>query len=71
MNFDKKSLKKLLSLNDDELIKVLLDLGNEAGVDTKDLQISNADLMKIRTFLSMASEDDIARLLANFGGKNR
>ncbi len=69
MNFDKKSLKKLITLSDEELINVLRDIAKEAGVDDKNLNIGKSDVMKIRAFLSMASEDDIARLLTQFGGK--
>jgi hypothetical protein len=69
MNFDKKSLKKLITLSDEELINVLRDIAKEAGVDDKNLNIGKSEVSKIRTFLSLASEDDIARLLTQFGGK--
>ena len=69
MNFDKKSLSKLLALNDDELIKVLKEIAAEAGVVSDNFKISKSDVMKIRVFLSMASDDDIAQLLSKFGGK--
>ena len=68
MNFDKKSLSKLLSLSDEDLIKVLKDIAKEAGVNPDTLKIGNGDIMKIRAFLSMASDDDIAKLLTRFGG---
>ena len=71
MNFDKKSLKKLLDLSDEELIKMLRDIARESGVDEKNLNVGKADVMKIRAFLSMASEDDIARILTQFGGKKQ
>ena len=69
MNFDKSSLAKLLSLSDKELIKVIKDIAKEAGVDTGNLNIGRGDIIKIRAFLSMASDDDIAKLLTRFGGK--
>ena len=69
MNFDKSSLAKLLSLSDEELIKVIKDIAKEAGVDTGNLNIGRGDIIKIRAFLSMASDDDIAKLLTRFGGK--
>ena len=71
MNFDKKSLSKLLALNDDELIKVLKEIAAEAGVVSDNFKISKSDVMKIRVFLSMASDDDIAQLLSKFGGKKQ
>lgn len=70
MNFDKKSLSKLLSLNDEEMIKVLKEIGKEAGIPPEKLNVGKNDIIKIRAFLSMASDDDISRLLAQFGGKN-
>jgi hypothetical protein len=69
MNFDKKSLSKLLLLSDEELIKVLKEIAKESGVAPEKLKIGKADVIKIRAFLSMASDDDIARLLSRFGGK--
>ena len=69
MNFDKKSLSKLLALSDEELIKVLKEIAKETGVNTENLNISKNDITKIRAFLSVASEDDIAKLLNRFGGK--
>lgn len=69
MNFDKKSLSKLLALSDEELIKVLKEIAKETGVNTENLNISKNDIAKIRAFLSVASEDDIAKLLNRFGGK--
>lgn len=71
MNFDKNSLSKLLSLSDEELIKVIKDIAKEAGVDSENLKIGRGDIMKIRAFLSMASDDDIAKLLTRFGGKKQ
>lgn len=71
MNFDKKSLAALLSLNDNELTKVLKDIAKESGINSETLNISKTDIIKIRAFLSMASEDDIAKLLRNFGGQKR
>ena len=71
MNFDKNSLSKLLSLSDEELIKVIKDIAKEAGVDSENLKIGRGDIIKIRAFLSMASDDDIANLLTRFGGKKQ
>ncbi len=69
MNFDKKSLSNLLSLSDEELVAVLKKLAQESGVNADNLQIGKGDIIKIRTFLTMASDDDISRLLSRFGGK--
>lgn len=69
MNFDKNSLNKLRSLSDEELIKVLKDIAAEAGIDSENFKIGKSDLMKIRVFLSVANDDDIAQLITRFGGQ--
>ena len=71
MNFDKNSLAALLKLSDEELISVIKEIGAEAGVGAKNLKIGKGDLMKIRTFLRFANDDDIKSLLTQFGGKKQ
>ena len=70
MNFDKSSLSQLLKLNDDEFRKVIKEIAHEAGVDNQ-IEISAHDISKIRALLSIASEDDINRLIKQFGGKKK
>lgn len=70
MNFDKSSLSQLLKLNDDEFRKVIKEIAHEAGVDNQ-IEISTHDISKIRALLSIASEDDINRLIKQFGGKKK
>ena len=69
MNFDKKSLDKLRTLSDEELVKVIKDIAKEGGINPDTLKIGKSDILKIRMFLSMAGEDDIANLISKFGGK--
>ena len=71
MNFDKKSLSKLLTFSDEEMIIVLKDIAKEAGIDPKTLKIGKSEIIKLRAFLSMASDEEIARLIAQFGGKKQ
>ena len=71
MNFDKKSINKLLALNDEELIKVIKDIAKEGGINSESLRIGKSDILKIRMFLSMASEDDLTNLISKFGGKKQ
>lgn len=68
MNFDKNSLSGLLKLNDNELEAVIREIAAEAGVD-KSIEIKRSDILKIRSFLSVAAEEDIVQLLERFGGK--
>lgn len=69
MNFDRKSLSKLINMSDAELEAMLVEIGNEAGVDMKKIKIGKGDLAKIRTFLTFASDDDISKILGQLRGK--
>ena len=71
MNFDKKSLSKLSKLSDEELTSVIKELAYEAGVGGENFNVSKNDLMKIRTFLAFATDEQIASLLSQFGGKKQ
>ncbi|MBR2381733.1 MAG: hypothetical protein IKA84_04505 [Clostridia bacterium] len=71
MNFDKKALKKLSKLSDDELTAVIKELALEAGVGDANFNVSKNDLTKIRTFLTFATDEQIASLLSEFGGKKQ
>lgn len=71
MNFDKKSLSKLSKLSDEELTSVIKQLAYEAGVGDKNFNVSKSDLVKIRTFLTFATDEQIASLLKQFGGKKQ
>lgn len=68
MNFDKRSLDRLLSLDDAELSQIICEIAAEAGVDASGISLGEAELKKLRTFLSLASADDIARLISGLGG---
>lgn len=67
MNFDKQSLKQLLNLPDEELEIVINEIAKEAGVKDK-INVKKSDLSKLRALLSMASEEDINKLINTFGG---
>ncbi|MBR3844977.1 MAG: hypothetical protein IKM40_00180 [Clostridia bacterium] len=68
MNFDKRSLDRLLSLDDAELSQIIREIAAEASVDASGISLGEAELKKLRTFLSIASADDIARLISGLGG---
>lgn len=68
MNFDKRSLDRLLSLDDAELSQIIREIAAEAGVDASGISLGEAELKKLRTFLSLASADDIARIISGLGG---
>ena len=71
MNFDKEALSKLAKLSNEELRVILQKIAAESGVDTSNIKISDSDLSHLRAFLSMANEDDVARLIAQFGGQKK
>lgn len=70
MNFDKKSLSRLVSLPDDELEAVITDIAREAGVEGQ-INVKKSDLSKLRAFLSVASEEDVLSLINRFGGRKK
>ena len=68
MNFGRKSIERLISLNDAELSQIIREIAAEAGVDTSGVILGSAELSKLRAFLSLASADDITRLISGLGG---
>ena len=68
MQLDKKSLDRLLKLNDDQLRMVLAGLLTEYGVDVSRVPLGNLDMGALRGLLQAATEEDIARFLQAFGG---
>lgn len=69
MNFNRSSLQKLLALPDEELAKVIKEIAEEAGIDPSSFSVESTDIAKLRAMLSLASNEEIARLLQQFGGK--
>lgn len=67
MNFNREALTKLLALDDESLKKVLSEIAREAGVDQSSFNIRDTDISKLRSVLSIASNDDIAAFLSQFG----
>lgn len=71
MNFNRDSLKKLLSLGDEELAQILREIALESGVDVSSFSLGKTELTKLRTVLSLASDEDIAKMIAGFGGDKK
>ena len=70
MQLDKKSIDRLLKLNDDQFRGVIGKLLAEYGVDTSRVPLATMDMGALRALLQMASEEDISRLLASLGGSS-
>ena len=72
MQIDRKSLDRLLALNDDQLKRVLRGLVAEYGIDPNTVPFERFDMSALRAVLASASDEDIRRLLSGFGaGGNR
>lgn len=68
MQLDKKSLERLLRLNDDQLRGVLGRLLAEYGVDVSRVPLAQMDMTALRAVLSAATDEDIGRFLQMMGG---
>ncbi|MBQ4112358.1 MAG: hypothetical protein IJD38_06155 [Clostridia bacterium] len=66
MQLDKKSLERLLKLNDDQLRGVLGKLLAECGVDVSRVPLAHMDMTALRAVLAAATERDVANLLQMF-----
>ncbi len=69
MNLNRKTLSRLLSLNDEELAKVIKSLAKESGIDENKLEITPNDIANIRKTLSVASDEEIIKLTQQFTRK--
>jgi hypothetical protein len=71
MQLDKKSLDRLVKLNDDQLRGVIGKLLTEYGVDVSRVPLASLDMSALRAVLQMASAEDVSRLLGSLGGQTR
>lgn len=67
MNFNRKALSRLLALNDEELAAMIRSVAAESGVDPSKISLTPSDIANIRAALSVASNDDLAKLAEQFG----
>ena len=61
MQLDKKTLQKLLSLDDQHLTQVIRSLAENSGLDLSEFHISANDIHSIRSALSGATDEDLRR----------
>ncbi|MBQ5362674.1 MAG: hypothetical protein IIU63_04930 [Clostridia bacterium] len=61
MTLDKQAVEKLLALNDKQLALVIKKLTAEAGIDPSLFQMTPGNIQALRTALSMATDEDLAR----------
>ena len=61
MQLDKQTLQKLLLMNDRQLASVIRSLAENSGLDLSTFNIRPDDIQSIRTALSGATDEDLAR----------
>lgn len=69
MQLDRRSLDRLLRLNDEQLRGVLGKLLAEYGVDTARIPLQQMDMTALRGVLAAATDEDLTRFLESFGGQ--
>lgn len=62
MQIDRKSLEKLLTLNDRQLKAVITKLAADSGIDPASFNMNTNDVNSIRRALSSASDADLSRI---------
>ena len=62
MQLDRKSLNRLLSLNDRQLQLIIEKLANEYGLDLSRFQVRPGDMESLRNAIRNASDSDLLEL---------
>lgn len=68
MQLDKKSLDRLLTLNDDQLRMVMRGLIQEYGIDPSTVPLEQFDMGKLRAVLAGATDEDVKRFMTMLSG---
>lgn len=66
MQIDRASLEKLLTLNDRQLTAVIQRLAAGSGIDLTEFSINPGDIQSIRAALGSASDEELARIAAQY-----
>ncbi len=61
MQLDQKTLRRLLAMNDRQLTAVIRSLAENSGLDLGEFHIRPDDVHSIRSALSGATDEDLAR----------
>ncbi|MBE6575007.1 MAG: hypothetical protein E7654_01885 [Ruminococcaceae bacterium] len=73
MQFDRKSVDRMLNMEDDSLRQLIAGLARDAGIDPAALKVSAADLAALRRAVGSMSDEELRRMagqLEQNGGKN-
>ena len=77
MQIDRKSLEKLLAMNDRQLSSVIHKIAGESGIDLSTFNVNPEDIAGVRRALSSATDEDLVRVAEQYeqikknGGKKR
>lgn len=76
MQIDRKSLEKLLTLNDRQLGAIITRLASESGIDMASFNVDPKDIASVRRALSTATDEDLMRVTEQYeqykkGGQSR
>ena len=66
MQIDRKSLEKLLTLNDRQLEMMIKKIAAESGIDPAALNINPNDISSVRRALSGATDEDIKMITQQY-----
>ncbi len=66
MQIDRRALEGLLSLNDAQLMAIISRLAAESGIDPAEFNIDPKSVASIRSALSGATDEDLARVVAQY-----
>ncbi len=75
MQFDRKSLERMLALDDEELRRLIDRLARESGINPGVLKLGSTDLAALRAAIGSASDAELNRLTTQIaerqnGGKS-
>lgn len=67
MQFDRKSVDRMLNMEDDSLRQLIAGLARDAGIDPAALKIGPTDLAALRRAFGSMSDEELRRLAAQLG----
>lgn len=67
MQINRENLDRLLSLNDQQLKMMIRRIAAQGGIDPAQFNIDPTSIESIRKVLGSATDEDIARIAAQYG----
>ena len=62
MQIDQKTIRRMLSMSDEQLASLMTQIAQESGIRPEEFGIRPGDMQSIRQALGNASEDDIQKM---------